>query len=77
MINVEQKNYMRVIKTVDFGVYLDGEDLGEVLLPKRYLPEDCTLDDVLEVFLYHDSEDRLIATTERLKQWSVSARRLR
>ena len=67
MINVGQKNLMKVVKTVDFGVYLDGEDLDEILLPKRYLPEDCQLNDELEVFLYHDSEDRLIATTETPK----------
>ena len=54
MINVGQKNLMKVVKTVDFGVYLDGEDLDEILLPKRYLPEDCQLNDELEVFLYHD-----------------------
>ncbi len=58
---------MRVIKMVDFGVYLDGKDLGEILLPKRYFPDGCKLNDMLEVFLYHDSEDRLIATTETPK----------
>lgn len=67
MINIGQKNHMRVTKTVNFGVYLDGEDLGEILLPKRYLPESCKLNDMLEVFLYLDSEDRLIATTETPK----------
>ena len=57
-------NKLRVIKEVDFGVYLDGGTLGEVLLPKRYLPEGCKVDDEIDVFLYHDSEDRVIATTE-------------
>lgn len=58
-------NYMRVVKKVDFGVYLDGEELGEILLPKRYAPKDGAPGDLLEVFLYRDSEDRLIATTRR------------
>ncbi|MGV6858788.1 MAG: CvfB family protein [bacterium] len=67
MINVGQSNRMTVTKTVDFGVYLDGEDLGEILLPKRYCPEGITPGDELEVFLYLDSDDRLIATTETPK----------
>lgn len=58
-------NYMRVEKKVDFGVYLDGEELGEILLPKRYVPKQCKPGDLLEVFVYRDSEDRLIATTKR------------
>ncbi len=67
MINVGQNNRMKVTKTVDFGVYLDGEDLGEILLPKRYLPENTKPGDELDVFLYLDSDDRLIATTETPK----------
>ena len=46
-------------------MYLDADDLGDVLLPKRYVPAGCGPGDVLEVFVYRDSEDRLIATTER------------
>lgn len=64
MIEVGKTNNMRVVKEVDFGVYLDGENYGEILLPKRYVPEGCQVDDVIEVFLYLDSEDWLIATTE-------------
>ena len=56
-------NSMRVVKHVDFGVYLDGEELGEVLMPIRYVPENCEDGDTVEVFLYVDSEDRPIATT--------------
>lgn len=55
---------LQVIKEVDFGLYLDGEELGEILLPKRYVPAECGIDDWIEVFLYLDSEDDLIATTE-------------
>jgi predicted RNA-binding protein (virulence factor B family) len=49
---------------VDFGLYLDGGEGREILLPKRYVPENVNVDDELEVFIYRDNEDRLIATTE-------------
>lgn len=58
-------NPLKVVKQVDFGVYLDGESDGEILLPKRYVPEGTAIGDVLQVFIYTDSEDRIIATTER------------
>ena len=64
MINVGQFNTLRVVKEVDFGLYLDGGDAGEILLPAKYVPQGTVVDDVVEVFIYHDSEDRLIATTE-------------
>lgn len=56
-------NPLKVVKIVDFGVYLDGSSDGEILLPTRYVPENCQVDDVVSVFIYNDSEDRLIATT--------------
>jgi predicted RNA-binding protein (virulence factor B family) len=52
-----------VVKTVDFGVYLDGHDDGEILLPTRYVPEGCKPGDKLNVFIYLDIDERLIATT--------------
>jgi predicted RNA-binding protein (virulence factor B family) len=58
-----KKNRLRVVKTVDFGVYLDGGDGREILLPTRYVPEGCKVDDEVDVFIYHDNESRLIATT--------------
>ena len=67
MVEVGKFNKLEVVKEVDFGVYLDGDDLGEILLPARYVPEDCELGDWLKVFLYFDSEDLLIATTETPK----------
>jgi predicted RNA-binding protein (virulence factor B family) len=57
-------NELKVVKIVSFGVYLDGGELGEILLPNRYVPKPCKVDDALEVFIYTDSEDRIIATTE-------------
>ncbi len=64
MLQVGLYNQLRVVKIVDFGVYLDGEDAGEILLPLRYVPNLTAVDDILNVFIYRDSEDRLIATTE-------------
>lgn len=52
----------KVAKEVDFGVYLDTP-AGEVLLPTKYIPEGLKVGDEIEVFIYRDSEDRLIATT--------------
>ena len=54
---------MRVVKEVDFGMYLDGGEEGEILLPSRYVPEECKPGDELTVFIYLDNEERLVATT--------------
>lgn len=64
MIELGKYNILRIVKLLDFGAYLDGESLGEILLPLRYIPESCKEGDEIEVFIYLDSEDRLIATTE-------------
>ena len=56
-------NQLEVVKEVDFGVYLNGGDDGEILLPSRYVPEGCRPGDMLNVFIYLDNEERLIATT--------------
>jgi len=56
---------LRVVKLVDFGAYLDGGETGEILIPKRYVPAGLRADDEIEVFIYHDSESRIIATTDR------------
>jgi predicted RNA-binding protein (virulence factor B family) len=64
-MNVElgKFNRLEVVKTVDFGVYLDGHDDGEILLPARYVPEGCKPGDTVDVFIYLDNEERLVATT--------------
>jgi hypothetical protein len=64
MLKLGRNNLLRVTKETSFGVYLDGSNYGEILLPKRYVPKDCKVDSWLKVFIYLDSEDRLIATTE-------------
>ena len=62
-IELGRFNQLEVVKQVDFGMYLDGGEEGEILLPNRYVPEDCKVGDILNVFLYLDIEERLIATT--------------
>ena len=63
MIKLGDYNHLKVVKKVDFGVYLDGGDEGEILLPARYVPEGCKPGDELDVFIYLDNEERLVATT--------------
>jgi len=62
-------NSLQIVKHTDFGLYLDGGADGEILLPRRYIPKDVPseVDDWLNVFIYLDSEDQLIATTEKPK----------
>lgn len=64
MIDIGKVNTLRIVKEVDFGLYLDGGKFGEILIPTRYVPKDAKVDDYIDVFIYADSEDRLIATTE-------------
>lgn len=63
MITVGKNNRLKVIKQVDFGVFLDGGEDGNILLPRRYVPTDVQLGDDLDVFIYFDSNDEIIATT--------------
>lgn len=63
MLNIGQYNQLSVVKTTDIGIFLDGGKFGNILLPKRYVPEGVKLGDTLEVFIYLDSEDCIIATT--------------
>ena len=65
MIKVGEFNKLRVIKKVAFGLYLDGGDWGDILLPNKVVPEGTNIDDSLDVFIYFDSEDKIIATTKR------------
>ncbi len=62
-IKLGEYNLLEVVKEVDFGVYLDGSEDGEILLPTRYVSQGCKPGDVLNVFIYLDMDERLIATT--------------
>ncbi len=64
MANIGQYNSLIVNRFVDFGAYLDGGVHGEILMPKKYLPQPCAEGDTVLAFVYTDSEDRLVATTE-------------
>ncbi len=69
MAAIGRYNSMQVVKHTSFGLYLDGGADGEILLPKRYIPKNTPteVDDWLNVFVYLDSEDKLIATTDKPK----------
>lgn len=67
MPKIGQRNRLEIVRDSPQGPYVDGEDLGEILLPAYQKPEWANVGDVLDVFLYRDSEDRLIATTRSPK----------
>ena len=64
MIKTGDYNLLKVLRKVDFGLYLD-DGMEGILLPKRFVPEGVQEGDELKVFVYHDGEDRLIATTQK------------
>ncbi|HEX4374088.1 MAG TPA: S1-like domain-containing RNA-binding protein [Puia sp.] len=66
MIKIGEYNVMKVIKEQPFGLFLDDGKEG-ILLPKRFVPKNAKIGDELKVFLYHDGEDRVIATTQQPK----------
>lgn len=68
MLQIGNYNNLEVVREVEFGIYLNtGDEFGDVLLPKRYVPQGIKVGDYLKVFIYFDSEDRIIATTETPK----------
>jgi len=60
-----QRNRLRIVRFAPPGYYLDGGSHGEILLPSRYIPAGTTPGDLIEVLVYRDTEDRLVATTEK------------
>ena len=65
IMNIGQRNTLTILHETQSGLFLDGGDYGEILLPGRYIPEGAVAGGQLDVFIYCDSEDRLIATTEK------------
>ncbi len=65
-LKIGEYNHLRIIKEVPFGLYLDGYE-DEILLPLQYVPETYEIDQFIDVFIYRDSEDRIIATTLKPK----------
>jgi predicted RNA-binding protein (virulence factor B family) len=64
MAVIGKRNILSIVRASAPGLYLDGGELGEILLPGRYISRDLAPKDKLDVFVYRDSEDRLVATTE-------------
>ncbi|HEX9045402.1 MAG TPA: S1-like domain-containing RNA-binding protein [Verrucomicrobiae bacterium] len=67
MATIGRRNRLSIERSAGPGLYLNGGNLGEILLPGRYIPADVKPGDKLDVFVYRDSEDRLVATTEMPK----------
>jgi uncharacterized protein len=65
MVEIGKFNKLKVVKIVDFGVYLDGEEYGEILLPRKYVPQDCRMNSIIDVFIHFDSENRIVAVTKK------------
>lgn len=74
MIKLGETNLLKIIKEVDFGYFLDGDEEGEILLPRDQTQQEYEIDDWIDVFIYLDSEDRMVATTRtplgRVNQFS-------
>src|SRR5579864_8947474 len=64
MATIGRRNTLSIERASQPGLYLNGGELGEILLPGRYIPHDVAPGVKLDVFVYRDSEDRLVATTE-------------
>lgn len=67
MPQIGQRATLPVTRESKFGLYLDGGDLGQILLPRREMPRDWSVGAFVDVFLYHDSEDRPVATMKEPK----------
>lgn len=64
MAEIGKINTLKVVRETDNGLYLDGENLGEILMPQKFVTEEVRQSNEAIVFVYSDSEDRLVATTE-------------
>jgi len=64
MAEVGKINTLSVVRETENGVYLDGENLGEILMPRKFVTDEVKASEQATVFIYSDSEDRLVATTE-------------
>ena len=64
MLEIGRFNELTIVKQLPRGLQLDGGDAGEILLPKQYVTEEMEIGEQVKVFIYRDSEERLIATTQ-------------
>jgi len=65
MTDIGKRNLLTILRLTPSGACLDGESLGEILLPGKYVPRNAKAGTQVDVFIHHDSEDRLVAVTER------------
>ena len=65
MADIGRRNLLKVTGSSAHGLYLGGGEHGDILLPGKYVPQGAGEGDTLDVFVYLDSEDRLVATTEQ------------
>jgi predicted RNA-binding protein (virulence factor B family) len=65
MVEIGRINKLTIKRKLDYGAHLDGGESGDILLPKKYVPEKCQPGDEVEVFVYVDREERLRATTQK------------
>ncbi len=64
MVEIGKINTLEVVRETENGLYLDGQELGEILMPQKFVSEEVRNNGWADVFVYSDSEDRLVATTE-------------
>lgn len=64
MAELGRRNQLTILRSASPGLFLDGGEDGEILLPRRYVPENAEPGQTIDVFVYRDSEDRFVATTE-------------
>ena len=77
MAHIGERASLKIIRERSFGLYLDGEELGEILLPHREVPADNVIGGFLDVFVYTDSEDRPVATCKMPKAMPGDVARLK
>ena len=65
MIKVGQVNSLEVVKLAEFGLFLDAQEYGSTLLPTRHVPEGAEVGQFLDVFLYFDSDNQIVATSDK------------
>ena len=65
MINIGQFNTLTITRFTDHGAYVDGGEVGEILVPKAYVTKSMRPGDTLDLFVYLDQSERLVATTEQ------------
>lgn len=64
MVELGRRTRLHIIKSSDYGLFLDGENMGEILLPRRYVTPEMTVGQSIEVMIFLDGEERVVATTE-------------